>query len=195
MCGRFKLEINPKDIENFYRLIETLNQNYNHNYFETRDFHPSQLCPVITKNEITPLKWGFPMDKKLIINARSEGISEKNMFSMLLNEGKCIIPANSFYEWNNGSKFEVKSDEEYMFFAGVHRKYLINDVIEDRFVIITAASNHDMAKIHPRMPVIIDKKDVSSYLNSDEITALNFLNTNNLKLDLIPKDDFQLSFF
>lgn len=196
MCGRFKLEINPKDIANFYKLIETLNNKYNIDTFESRDFHPGELCPVITETELKSIKWGFPSDKKLIINARSETIKEKSYYSDLSKETRCIIPANSFYEWHKGVKFEVESEKANMYFAGIRRKFVLEDDIEERFIIITAPANQDMSQIHKRMPVILQEENINKYLTSNDSELVKaFLDTNDLTLKLIQKEDQQLSFF
>lgn len=197
MCGRFKLEISPKDIINFYRLIEELNNSYKENdYFLEKDFNPGSKSLIFTNNEIKSVKWGFPFNEKLVFNGRSEDIENKAMFKDLLYENKCIVPANSFYEWNNKVKYEVSLKEQYMFFAGLHRKYLVNNTLEDRFVILTVESNNKMKEIHERMPVILDQNDLSKYLFSNTLKdTLSLLNTSKKELIITLKDNKQLSFF
>ncbi|MFX7090476.1 SOS response-associated peptidase family protein, partial [Acinetobacter baumannii] len=51
-------------------------------------------------------KWGFtpfwskdPKKSMPMINARSETIAESKMFKHSFTKKRCIIPADSFYEW------------------------------------------------------------------------------------------------
>lgn len=58
------------------------------------------------------MSWGFPKwdGKGVIINAKSETASEKNIKQSLLQR-RCVIPSTGFYEWNNAGK----SKEKYLF--------------------------------------------------------------------------------
>lgn len=47
------------------------------------------------------MKWGFAPTymKQLMINARSETISEKKLFKEAFFRRRCLIPASGYYEW------------------------------------------------------------------------------------------------
>ena len=170
MCGRFRVEISPKDIIGFYRLIEEIDKRYKTNqaFFTTtpQDYYPGTIAPLLTQQGIEQQSWGFPLDKKLVFNGRSESLEEKRMFQPLLDERRCAIPTTSFYEWNNKRKFTISTGTPYFFMAGLCRTepdetgQLVN-----RFVILTTDADVDMEKIHPRMPVILDPFILKDYLD------------------------------
>ena len=171
MCGRFRVEISPKDIIGFYRLIEEIDKRYkaHQDYFssEPRDYYPGTEAVVLTQQGIEKQTWGFPLDKKLVFNSRSESLEEKRMFQPLVDQNRCVIPATTFYEWNNKRKFTISTSRApYFFMAGLCNTYRDETGKPlTRFVILTTAADQEMEKIHPRMPVILDAATLKAYLD------------------------------
>ena len=60
------------------------------------------------RRELTPqvLQWGFPgFDKgKLLINARAESVKDRPTFSRSFEQGRCVLPAAGFYEWDKSKE-------------------------------------------------------------------------------------------
>ena len=113
MCGRFTASFKFHEIKllfNLQRDIPLLTPRYN--------IAPSQEVPVIIqndgKNELTPMKWGlvpsWAPDKSIgnqMINARAETLTEKPSFKRLVQQRRCLIPANGFYEWRREGNRKV----------------------------------------------------------------------------------------
>lgn len=145
------------------------------------DITPGMTTPGIIWNKATDedlvlskLFWGIvSKDKKLIINARVESVKEKTMFSESIRNRRCILPAAGFYEWDaNKTKYMFKrADEKSIYLAGF---YDLNEN-RDSFVILTTAANASMKPVHDRMPVMIDKRNLSDYLK-DFSAALEMIN-------------------
>lgn len=170
MCGRFRIEISPKDIIGFYRLIEEVNKRYHEHqeYFSGRptDFYPGSDVPVITPEKIDVQNWGFPLEKKLVFNGRSESIQEKRMFRDLVDVNRCVIPATLFYEWHNKNKYTIQTQSPFFFMAGLYRTYRDKgDEPTNRFVILTTDADKDVSAIHTRMPVILPENRLKDYLD------------------------------
>jgi putative SOS response-associated peptidase YedK len=79
---------------------------------------PSQEVPVIVQNEgvneLKPMKWGLvpswapdPSTGDRMINARAETITEKPSFKRLVQQRRCLIPADGFYEWRREGNGKV----------------------------------------------------------------------------------------
>lgn len=180
MCGRFMLDSDIEDILRQYRIIKSQIGEY-----EKGDFYPSQKAPIIVKDEgnlLKSAKWGFPLydSKKLVINARAESISEKQMFKNSFLSARCIIPASLFYEWKEENREKVKheiylKDKKIISLGGIFK--LITDDKGSRelsFVIITTEANKYMKDIHSRMPLIIDDDALDYWL--DKSTSMNTIN-------------------
>ncbi len=201
MCGRFRIEISPKDIIGFYRLIEEIDKRYKQHqeYFSTeaRDYYPGTEAPLLTQQGIEQQTWGFPLEKKLVFNGRSESLEEKSMFRSLLDENRCAIPATQFYEWNNKRKFTISTKEPYFFMAGLYRTYRDERGLPStRFVILTTDADREMERIHPRMPVILAHDQLKHYLNPDtrykELQNIFIPWNRGLSIDLAPGEQLSL---
>ncbi|MBP3195788.1 MAG: SOS response-associated peptidase [Butyrivibrio sp.] len=141
---------------------------------------------------LSDLFWGITSkDKKLIINARAESVTEKPIFAESFGNRRCILPAAGFYEWDiNKTRFMFKrTDEKPIYLAGFY------DLSENRdsFVILTTAANASMKPVHDRMPVMIDKGNVRNYLK-DSVAAIEMINEPMPELDR-SSDYEQLSLF
>ena len=139
---------------------------------------PSQQLPVVLNTEpgqIQLLQWGLiPGWVKDVqqapkpINARAETLAEKPSFRPLLQRRRCLVPADSFYEWkvSAGSKTKVPHrillrSEEPFAFAGLWDEWVdrATGEVKPTFTIITTEPNELMASIHNRMPVILQGRD------------------------------------
>jgi putative SOS response-associated peptidase YedK len=96
------------------------------------------------------------------INARAETLADKPSFRALLQRRRCLVPADSFYEWQATAAGKVPhrillQSEEPFAFAGLWDEWLDRQTGELRptFTIITTEPNELMAPIHNRMPVIL----------------------------------------
>src|SRR4051812_2300754 len=105
MCGRYTLT-DPGPLQRRFGLT---------GFAETRitprfNISPSQFVPVIRSHdgETTAelMRWGFQPawmkgagKRPPPINARGETLLERPMFKSAVNKGRCLIPADGFYEW------------------------------------------------------------------------------------------------
>lgn len=144
---------------------------------------PSQLIPAVRHiaehNKLDFLKWGlipsWSTDQTHTpINARSESVHEKPMFSHALKYNRCIVPASGFYEWlptegNHKQPYYIRlSNSVVMGFAGLWEKWTAEDGTElETCCILTTEANELMKHIHDRMPVILSPEEYSLWLNRD----------------------------
>ena len=175
MCGRFQLELRMEDMVNFLEIIEEVNKRYNAQDLDRyardkKDVYPGTQSLAITGEGFLEPVWGYPMEKKLIINARSETAFEKSLFKRSMIEGRCLIPANLFYEWQGEKnvKHMISTDDRHMMLGGIHQIFRNHDgKPEERFTILTMYSKDEMAKVHSRMPVIVPKGKYARYLDRE----------------------------
>lgn len=179
MCGRFYIE--EEDNEEILRIVRRLDERFKEkNTVKTGEIYPTNTVAVLSEYhgnvDETPMRWGFPGFKgsEVIINARSESAEQKQMFSDSLHSKRIIIPANGFYEWNRkGNKekyYFTDNKEKVVYMAGLYEQYGDNN----HFVILTTAANESMQEIHNRMPVLLEKQEIDSFLCSYN-TATNIL--------------------
>lgn len=120
--------------------------------------------------------------KSMNINARSESIFEKLTFRDSFRYRRCIIPINGFFEWEVEDKqktpyFVKDSKNDYLAIAGVWDEYFDIDLNMKivTVALITCDANEKLGKIHHRMPVVLEKKDFSKWLYSENLKEINSL--------------------
>lgn len=180
MCGRYRLSCRKQILEEHFLAqfdeLEDWTPHYN--------IAPTQLVPVVRQHPKKPvrmlslLRWGLiPSWSKdssgaaRMINARSETANTLLAFLEAFKLRRCLIPADGFYEWKkNGTTkqpycFEV-SDGELFAFAGVWDRWK-NPAGEwiRSCSILTTTPNAVTAKVHDRMPVILDKDSYDVWLD------------------------------
>ena len=146
---------------------------------------PSQNLPVITSQQPTLLQffsWGlqpfWARDAKAVkrsINARAETLTEKPMFRNLLKTKRCLVPADSFFEWQKMEQGKVPyrimlKSEELFSFAGLWDEWTDKETGEvlHTFSIITTDANDLVRPIHDRMPVILSPEAEELWLDENE---------------------------
>ena len=169
MCGVFYVD------DDTMREIEKIARKIDRKQAAAGDVHPSQPTLILRaeqKEMISEvLKWGYEAygKKTLIFNARSETVQERPMFRSDFEEHRCLIPAGKFYEWKQDGtkqkeKYEFFTPDKILYLAGIYHK----DPEGDSFTILTREAEGCMTGVHPRMPLILYKKDMEKWLFSKE---------------------------
>jgi putative SOS response-associated peptidase YedK len=195
MCGRYTA---AKDFSELIKLVGVIMSRMP--IFGPRyNIAPTQLAPVIYHEHNQPamklMRWGlipsWAKDESVgnaHINARSETLQSRNSFREAFKHRRCLIPADSFYEWQEREgrrqpfRVMLKSGEPFCF-AGLWERWIIppsrdhaetdldeappSETIES-FTIITRASNAAIAPLHDRMPVIIAPSHFGWWLKDDD---------------------------
>lgn len=114
------------------------------------------------------LRWGLipswakePSIGYKMINARSETVTTKPSFSEPLRTGRCLIPADGFYEWRREGKAKLPfcftlQDESMFAFAGLWDRWRSPEgALIESCTILTTEPNELLQDIHDRMPVML----------------------------------------
>lgn len=169
MCGRYYIDDDAtKEIE---KLIEGLDIKNTAENYKTGEIYPTDSALVLLKQEDRAVLkthiWGFPgfRGSRVIINARSETASEKISFRESLLYRRCIIPAKGFFEWDRKKAKLYFTDESspLLYMAGLYHVF----GSECRFVILTTSANGSMADVHDRMPLLLSREQIPSWLSDN----------------------------
>jgi putative SOS response-associated peptidase YedK len=104
------------------------------------------------------------------INARAETVATSGMFRGALAARRCLVPADAFYEWkampDGKQPYAIaRTDGAPLALAGLWEGWRGPDGETLRtFTIITTEANPDMARLHNRMPVILEATDWPAWL-------------------------------
>jgi putative SOS response-associated peptidase YedK len=181
MCGRFTLT-DPAAIEERFGFLD-----WHDKRIEPRfNIAPSQEILILTAGRETPLsaalaRWGFAPAwtanaeagprRPPPINARAENLANSALFREALSRGRCLIPADSFYEWQARPGISAKQplrlrlrDGRLFAFAGL---WVPGPTGEPTAAIVTCGPNALVEPIHTRMPVILRPEDEALWLDPD----------------------------
>lgn len=146
---------------------------------------PGTLQPVILSTKeaavLRPLLWGLvpfwskdPKKGARPVNAQCESAAQKPMFRKLMQERRCLIPADWFYEWKvtPGGKVPYvvqMASREPFFIGGLWDTwhYGRDDALAT-FTVLTSLPNELTGTIHDRMPLIVAPADVARWLDRSE---------------------------
>jgi putative SOS response-associated peptidase YedK len=127
-------------------------------------------------------RWGLvpswakdPSIGNRLFNARGETVAEKPSFRSAFAKRPCVIPVDGFYEWDHRPgqhrqpHFFTRVDDEPMLFAGLYERWWDrdNEAAEPiaTCTIITTTPSVDLDEIHDRMPVVLERADVETWLD------------------------------
>ena len=169
MCGRYYMD--DETTREIRRLVLKLDQKICSESDQTTAVFPSQKATVITGRgrqlEAEQMIWGFPRfdGRGILINARAETAMERHTFKESVLHRRCVIPAKGFWEWNmSKEKFSFeRTDSQVLFMAGCY------DCIDgqNRFVILTTEANSSVKPVHDRMPLILERNELESWVTDD----------------------------
>jgi putative SOS response-associated peptidase YedK len=204
MCGRYTL-LTEDEIFEVREILKELSLRLVRDDIDLpegkTEVFPTDKAPIITSDSngaaFENVKWGFKKwdGKGAIINARSEGLRDKRMFSGLPpNASRCVVPAGSFFQWKPEGKDKLKhmlKDKQgnLLFMAGLYR----NTDAEREFVILTTEAEGEMREIHDRAPVLLTVNQIEGWLNGT--LRPEDVNKNAMDLDVIRTDNEQMSLF
>jgi putative SOS response-associated peptidase YedK len=177
MCGRFSQSFTWAEIQQFYNVLNELAPNLKASW----NVAPTQEIGVIGAKEaglgFTRMRWGLvPYWAKDIaigsrlINARADTIAEKPAFREAFRKRRCVIPASGFFEWQGAGAgkmpwYITSAIGEPLSFAGLWERWKMPDgEWLHSATIITTDANAALRPLHSRMPVILARADVESWL-------------------------------
>ena len=182
MCGRYTIITPAPALAKRFNAKEAATPAPNFNAA------PSQALPIITNaapGQIQLVSWGLvpawsrdPAGGPKPINARAETLAEKPSFRQLLARKRCLVLADSFYEWQDATgqgktphRILLKSEEPFAF-AGLWDEWVdkASGEVHPTFTIVTTEPNELMAKLHNRMPVILPGPEAEHAWLADDLS-------------------------
>ncbi|MCC7446715.1 MAG: SOS response-associated peptidase [Anaerolineae bacterium] len=181
MCGRYTITADPT------QLAERFNAALPSELIQPRfNVAPTQSLPVLLnegEREIQLLRWGLiprwakePSNDYSMINARAETLEEKNTYRDAFRKRRCLVLADSFYEWQKTPDVKTKVPMRIMLksgqpfaFAGLWETWKDHETGEliRSFTIVTTTPNDLVEPIHNRMPAILLPELENEWINDD----------------------------
>jgi putative SOS response-associated peptidase YedK len=174
MCGRYRRRSTKEKIAELFEVEHGLEE------LEIEpqdDVAPGSVQPVVYltpegERRIALMRWGFKLPDRFLFNTRSEGVERSRFWQAAFRERRCIVPADSFFEWTHDAsrskaKYEFTVHDGGLFgMAGLWSRWLNQRTgqWEQTFSILTGEANEVMRPIHGRQPEIIEPHESAEYL-------------------------------
>ena len=190
MCCRYWVDESPELRE----IVEEMNRSLLAKKWQNTtsiktcgEIRPTDVVPVIAPNQagaraVYPMKRGYS-GKTLLMNARTETVSERPTFCDDWAKHRCIIPASWYFEWEHltgndgkkhtGDKYKIQPEcrtrtttdmgSTMTWLCGLYR-------IENGmpvFVVLTREPGDKIRFIHDRMPLIMPDKLVNDWIRRE----------------------------
>lgn len=152
MCRRFQLKDEDKD---------SLKEYSGETPVSALDVTVGKKAPAILLSaqdlKIENMTFGLPSFDKPFYNARLETVLNKPSFRESFLKRRCLLPCSDFFEQDKYHQEHLFYAEELMYLAGIYENHC--------FCLLTEKGNEEVGFFHPRMPVVLTKKDIQVYLD------------------------------
>lgn len=151
----------------------------------TGEIRPTDMVPVVAPNAkgeavVFPMIWGFsnPKAGQPLVNCRVETVATKPTWRESWERHRCIVPASWYYEWEHfvSPDGRTKTGNKYMiqprgsritYLAGLYRIEETAGLKYPVFAILTREPSEEIRFIHERMPLILPKEAVTSWIKPE----------------------------
>ncbi len=177
MCGRYTF----RHAEDLRRFIEELTGEAMDPPPARYNVAPAQENPVVRRGaadarpRLQAMRWGLvpPWDRSekprfAPINARAEEMLGKPAFRAAVQQRRCVVPADGYFEWQRPDErtkiphYITRKDERPFFMAGIYEA--ATGTRPPTYALLTCAPNALLTRIHDRMPVILPPAAVAQWL-------------------------------
>jgi putative SOS response-associated peptidase YedK len=180
MCNRYSLKHSKQYVRDVFQAEGEFDDRPRYNIAPTQPF-------LIVRNEdgekvrqFRTMRWGlipsWAKDTAIgtrTLNARSETVTTTPAFRESIRTKRCLIPADSFYEWRKMGTvkrpycFEVGEGDVFALAGSLDEWRSPEGQIIESCTILTTTPNALVADLHDRMPVIVEPAKYDLWLDPD----------------------------
>jgi len=181
MCGRFAFYSPAEATAALFGAAGSLDIGPRYNIAPTQDIAAIRDAGGEGR-ELVALRWGLvpfwakdPAIGNRMINARAETVAEKPAFRAAYRRRRCLVLADGFYEWHREGTVKIPyfislASGAPFAFAGLweHWRNEATDESLQTATLVTTQANDFLARLHHRMPVILDAGRADRWLAGDD---------------------------
>lgn len=181
MCGRYAASRDVQELQTLFEVTDV----EPHQLPASYNIAPTQPSYIIDEHgdqrRLRVVHWGLvpPWSRDAsgaarLINARCETIMEKPSYKQAYAKRRCLIPMDGWYEWSGTQKqpWYVSRKDGIAGVAGIYERWVSPNAdptdprnVLHTFAVITTDNSEDLAHVHDRMPVLIERKDYDWWLD------------------------------
>lgn len=192
MCGRFTSLTPPEELAALFEAEVVPTEGEDAAFRPNYNVAPTTSILVVARagdghRRLGRMTWGLvPNWAKErrgsgLINARAETVAEKPSFRPSIRTKRCLVPMDGYYEWRtvdvgtSGPKravYVTRRDRRPVAVAGLWSTWTSPDdgVVRRTCCVITTAANPSLARVHDRMPAVVEAEDWAEWLGTGQST-------------------------
>lgn len=170
MCGRYQFTMAQTD--EIIHIVQEIEKKHGDKALRTGEIKPGCKAPVLLPSSNGPEAdlyiWGYRTPKSLVFNARAETAAEKPMFRDSIEGQRCVVPSTGFFEWDGDKRqyLFTMPDSGVLYMAAL---YAVRGGIPC-YCILTTQANNSMREVHERMPLVLEKEQIETWINDPKAT-------------------------
>ena len=126
---------------------------------------------------LRPARWRYLIGaSRPLVNIRSESVMFRR-FRAVFASNRCAIVSDGFFAWSDGGLNPVwvhPRDDGLVLLGGLLQPAKVHNAYS-RFSVLTSSATAVVAKVHDRMPVIVDLEQLDGWLTATPEAALRIL--------------------
>lgn len=186
MCGRFS---QSQPTQKYAEAVDPAWQPESLLFQPTWNLAPGRQAQVFTfdgnEYHASPMHFGFlpawaEATAQKSNNARVETAASKPYFRKAWKTGRCLIPADGWFEW----QASLKSKQPFYLYRADHEPILMAGLCETNphlgvtsFAILTTDADGDLRQVHDRKPIVLSAELAKAWmkpnLDTDAITEIS----------------------
>lgn len=182
MCGRFQLSVSWAQLLHMYGVDSPPPDGHAPSW----SVCPTHLVPVLVRDDgerdLQLHRWGWPMSwlarqgkdpwSRPLINAKGEEARHKRTWSRAFREGRCVVPATAFIEWQRDGRERhplaiARADGAPLHMAGLRSTFDRDGAPQPVVTVLTVGPSAEVARVHDRMPALLTDDALERWLDPD----------------------------
>jgi putative SOS response-associated peptidase YedK len=186
VCGRYASVRTSLDLSSLFDAFDETDGALVPDY----NVAPTDPVPIVRhtarleQRVLSVARWGFvpawapdTSGAARMINARAETVATSRAFGRAFAEHRCLVPAEGWYEWMRREKakqayFMTLRDGGPLAFGGLWSAFSTPSGRLLTFSILTLPSEGELARVHDRMPLVVEPSRWQEWLASPDVTGL-----------------------
>jgi putative SOS response-associated peptidase YedK len=193
MCGRYASSRSATDLASLFDALDETDDELRPDY----NVAPTDPVPIVrqsarqsacaTGSVLSVARWGLvpawsrdASGAARMINARAETVATSRAVATSFSSRRCLVPADGWYEWtrlaNQGKAkqayFMTRPDGDVLALGGIWTAWSTGGVRLLTFSVLTLPAEGDLARVHDRMPLVLEPARWADWLTSTDPAEL-----------------------
>lgn len=189
MCGRYASSRSATDLASLFDALDETEDELRPDY----NVAPTDPVPIVRQcaraagSVLSVARWGLvpawsrdASGAARMVNARAETVATSRAFASSFSSRRCLVPADGWYEWarlaHQGKAkqayFMTRPDGDVLAFGGIWTVWSTDGVRRLTFSVVTLPAEGEFARVHDRMPLVLEPARWGQWLTSADPTGL-----------------------